>query len=109
MLNKLVALALLPSPPAAAAQGLPHYQPQQHVSGLIRDYGFGLGGALAKWEVAFHQYQPDVGFKDTLPTSDAAFPGLVSYQADLGFDGGEPAITEALSFNETRGYAASMW
>lgn len=78
-----------------------------HVSGLIRNYGFGLGGALAAWERAFRKYEPDISFKDTLPTSDAAFPGLVTYQADLGFDGGEPAITEALSFQETRGYSAS--
>jgi phosphate transport system substrate-binding protein len=32
---------------------------------------------------------------------------LVTFQADLGVDGGEPAITEALSFFETRGYQAS--
>jgi phosphate transport system substrate-binding protein len=85
----------------------PAYVPQGHVSGLIRNYGFGLGGALKAWESAFRKYQPSVTFSDTLPTSDAAFPGLVTYQADLGFDGGEPAITEALSFQETRGYSAS--
>jgi phosphate transport system substrate-binding protein len=78
------------------------------VAGKIRNYGFGLGGALAKWEEAFRRYQPDVTFDDVLPTSDAAFPGLVTRQADLGFDGGEPAITEALSFYETRGYPASF-
>jgi phosphate transport system substrate-binding protein len=107
MVYKLAAFALLSVSVSATAENLPSYKPRQHVSGLIRDYGFGLGGALAKWEEAFRKYQPDVHFKDTLPTSDAAFPGLVTYQADLGFDGGEPAITEALSFNETRGYAAS--
>jgi phosphate transport system substrate-binding protein len=108
MKHKILALALLPlACRAAAAEGLPQYTPERHVSGQIRNYGFALGGALAKWEEAFHKHQPDVTFRDTLPTSDAAFPGLVTYQADLGFDGGEPAITEALSFNETRGYAAS--
>ncbi|HZU65339.1 MAG TPA: substrate-binding domain-containing protein [Novosphingobium sp.] len=100
----LVAAAL---PVAAPAQDMPQYVPQAQVSGEIRDYGFGLGGVLAQWEAAFRAFQPHVTFKDTLPTSDAAFPGLVTYQADLGIDGGEPAITEALSFWETRGYAAS--
>lgn len=102
------ALLLAAAPAAGAADRLPDYQPEARVSGVIRNYGFGLGGVLAKWEEAFRKYQPDVTFKDTLPTSDAAFPGLVTYQADLGFDGGEPAITEALSFWETRGYAASF-
>ncbi len=83
------------------------YVPGTQVSGTIRNYGFALGGVLQKWEEAFRKVQPGVEFKDTLPTSDAAFPGLVTYQADLGPNGGEPAITEALSFWETRGYAAS--
>lgn len=73
----------------------------------VRIYGFALGGVLQRWEEAYHATHPDVDFVNTLPTSDAAFPGLVTYQADLGTDGGEPAITEALSFWETRGYAAS--
>lgn len=95
--------------PALAADPLTAtaYAPQQQVSGVIRNYGFALGGVLQKWEAEFAKRQPGVSFKDTLPTSDAAFPGLVTYQADLGPDGGEPAITEALSFWETRGYAAS--
>lgn len=93
---------------ARAADPLPVYQPQGQVSGTIRNYGFGLGGVLKQWEDAFRKIQPGVTFNDTLPTSDAAFPGLVTYQADLGVDGGEPAITEALSFWETRGYAASF-
>ncbi|MDB5679504.1 substrate-binding domain-containing protein [Sphingomonas bacterium] len=100
--------------PAAAmrADDTPAYSPETQVSGEIRNYGFGMGGShlgslLGQWEDAFEKLQPGVTFKDTLPTSDAAFPGLVTYQADLGFDGGEPAITEALSFYETRGYPAT--
>lgn len=101
-------LGLSVAAPQARAADLPSYRPEQQVSGVIRDYGFGLGGVLAQWEDAFRKIQPGVTFKDTLPTSDAAFPGLVTYQADLGFDGGEPAITEALSFYETRSYPASF-
>ena len=106
-----LALQLLVAASAHAAGAAPApalaYRPQAQVSGPIRNYGFGLGGALAAWERAFRKYHPGITFKDTLPTSDAAFPGLVTDQADLGFDGGEPAITEALSFYETRGYPAS--
>ena len=91
----------------AAVAAAPRYTPEAQVSGLIRNYGFGLGGALKAWETAFQKYEPGVTYSDTVPTSDAAFPGLVTYQADFGFDGGEPAITEALSFYETRGYPAS--
>ena len=104
----LVAAALAAIPiQAQATVPRAHYVPEAQVSGLIRNYGFGLGGALKLWESAFQKYQPNVRFSDTLPTSDAAFPGLVTYQADLGFDGGEPAITEELSFQETRGYQES--
>ena len=104
----LAAAVMCAASARAKAAPLPTYEPNIHVEGLIRNYGFGLGGALKSWESAFLKYQPNVRFTDTLPTSDAAFPGLVTYQADLGFDGGEPAITEALSFNETRGYAPSF-
>lgn len=104
----LLAAALLASSvPAEAASHQDQFHSESAVSGLIRNYGFGLGGALKSWEVAFRKYQPNVRFADTLPTSDSAFPGLVTYQADLGFDGGEPAITEELSFQETRGYHES--
>lgn len=87
-----------------AAPTVPQTQPAKQV---IRIYGFALGGVLQQWEDAYKARHPEVEFVNTLPTSDAAFPGLVTYQADLGTDGGEPAITEALSFWETRGYAAS--
>ena len=109
----VAALAVVtPLSAASADDRLPTYTPETMVRGEIRDYGFGLGqhgsgSLLEQWEDAFKRLQPGIRFKDTLPTSDAAFPGLVTYQADLGFDGGEPAITEALSFFETRGYPAS--
>ena len=83
---------------------LPPYKAQQPVSGTIRNYGFGLGGVLKLWEDAFTAIHSGVRFIDTLPTSDAAIPALVTGVADLGPDGGEPAITEALSFFEVYGY-----
>jgi phosphate transport system substrate-binding protein len=104
-----VADAASPLPGAAAfdLDELPAYASQQAVSGVIRSYGFGLGGVLEKWQEGFRKIHPDVTFDNTLPTSDAAFPALVTRVTDLGPDGSEAAITEALSFFETRGYHAS--
>ncbi|WP_222926952.1 PstS family phosphate ABC transporter substrate-binding protein [Sphingomonas gilva] len=86
---------------------LPTYVAQQQVSGSIRSYGFGLGGVLERWQAAFKKLHPGVTFDNTLPTSDAAFPALVTNVTDLAPNGGEPAITEWLSFYETHGYHAS--
>jgi phosphate transport system substrate-binding protein len=56
------------------------------------------------WEEGFRRFQPNVTFADTFITSDAAIPALVTGATDLAPDGGEPAITEELSFFETYGY-----
>jgi phosphate transport system substrate-binding protein len=98
--------------PFAAAQdpdlsALPKYQPAQQVSGKIRNFGFGFAGVVKIWEQQFQQYQPGITFDDHFPTSDAAFPALVTGVTDLAPDGGEPAITETLSFFETFGYHAT--
>ncbi|PKB19025.1 phosphate transport system substrate-binding protein [Novosphingobium kunmingense] len=103
-LARLAALSLLAT--AATVEAEP-YQPGEKVSGVIRSFGFGLGGVYLKWQEAFRRHQPDVTFENSLPTSDAAFPALVTRVTDLGPNGGEPAIVEALSFFETHGYHAS--
>jgi len=108
-----VAVAPAAEPAAAKAKlhwnldDLPAYVPQQKVSGKIRSYGFAFGGVLEKWQRDFHRFHPEVTFENTLPTSDAAFPALVTRVTDLAPNGGEPALTESLSFFETRGYHAS--
>jgi len=95
------------SPCAASSfdlSGLPRYEPQQQVAGTIRNFGFGLGGVLKLWEEGFRRFHPGIAFDDKLPTSDAAIPALVTGVTDLGPDGGEPALTEALAFFEVYGY-----
>lgn len=92
---------------AFSLDDLPPYAPQLTVTGTIRSYGFGLGGVLEQWQKGFQKSHPDVVFDNNLPTSDAAFPALVTRVTDLGPNGSEPAITESLSFFETRGYHAS--
>jgi len=86
---------------------LPNYVPEVQVSGTIRSYGFGFGGILVKWQEEFKRFHPGIQFENTLPTSDAAFPALITYSTDLAPNGSEPAITETLGFYETRGYHVS--
>ena len=80
------------------------YSARQKVAGTIRNFGGGFAGLMKSWEVSFRNVQPDVRFDDHLETSDAAFPALVTGAADLGPDGGEPALTETLSFLEVHGH-----
>jgi len=103
-LTLFVAAASLGTHAEFRAADLPAYQPEQQVSGTIRNFGFGLGGVLKLWEDEFRKIHPGVAFVDNLPTSDAAIPALVTGVTDLAPDGGEPAITEALSFFEVYGY-----
>jgi phosphate transport system substrate-binding protein len=103
----LCAFAMLAAAAPASADlqtDLPQYKAERHVAGTIRNFGFGLGGVLKLWEQAFAKLQPEIRFDDKLPTSDAAIPALVTGAADLAPDGGEPAITETLSFYESFGY-----
>jgi phosphate transport system substrate-binding protein len=87
---------------------LPAYAPPaERVSGVIRNYGNGYAGVLKQWEEGFRKFCPGVSFADTLPTSDAAFPALITGVADLAPDGSEPALTETLAFFEVYGYHAT--
>jgi len=89
---------------APASETLPDYSPGEPLAGVIRNYGNGWAGMLQKWEDGFRQYHPEVRFEDTLPTSDAAFPALITGVTDLAPNGSEPALTETLGFYEVYGY-----
>jgi len=105
----LLALAVLPLGRGAEFDltALPAYAPEQRVAGVIRNYGNGYAGVLKQWEEAFRRHHPDIRFQDTLPTSDAAFPALITGVTDLAPDGSEPIITETLGFFEVYGYHAT--
>src|SRR6266545_5102894 len=89
---------------AGVLDGLPHYQPEQKVSGTIRSFGYSLGGMMPIWEEGFRKYQPNVRFEDKFPSGDVAIAGLVSGVADLGPQGRELVLTEYLAFFETFHY-----
>ena len=66
--------------------GLPEYQPQQRVSGTIRQWGNNYikdSPLVNVWENGFRKYHPDIRFKDNLSSSAVAFPGLIAGVADL--------------------------
>ena len=83
---------------------LPPYQPQQRVSGTIRNFGYSLGGMMPLWEEGFRKYHPDIRFEDKFPSGDVAIAGLVSGVADLGPQGRELVLSEYLAFYETFHY-----
>ena len=103
----VLAAASIAAQAAYDSSELAYYKAQAKVTGEIRNYGFGFGGLLKIWEEAFRKHHPDASFKDVLITSDAAFPAMVTGVTDLAPDGGEPALTEWLSFYETYGYHAT--
>jgi phosphate transport system substrate-binding protein len=66
---------------------LPEYQPQQQVSGVIRQWGsnyFQQGGLGKAWEEGFRKHQPNIKFADDLKTTLSAIPGLTFGLSDIG-------------------------
>ncbi len=66
--------------------GLPDYQPEQIVSGTIREWGsnyFADSNLNDYWEAAFHKFQPGVKFDVHMRTALEAAPALVTGVADL--------------------------
>lgn len=94
---------------AACARGVSGQTPGD-VAGSgrrIRFYGSAVGGLIENLQSAFGKQNPEITFKNTLPSSDTAMPALITHVTDLAPNGGEPSITETLGFFETRGYHVS--
>ncbi len=65
---------------------LPRYQPEQRVSGTIRQWGLNYiadSGLVDRWEEGFRAHQPEVAFDDHLQSSILGVPGLYTGVADL--------------------------
>jgi phosphate transport system substrate-binding protein len=66
--------------------GLPEYQPEQPVSGTIREWGdnyFADSYLNQYWEEGFHKYQPGVHFDYNMKSALLALPALSTGVADL--------------------------
>jgi phosphate transport system substrate-binding protein len=86
--------------------GLPHYKPEQQVTGTLRIFGNNYIGdsPLAKyWEDAFRTFQPGVTFKYYLPSAAVAIPGLYFDLADLGVNH-MPSFYDDLAHVRIKGY-----
>ncbi|SDR90327.1 substrate-binding domain-containing protein [Opitutus sp. GAS368] len=85
----LLAAALLATPCVlSAADDLPDYRPQVHVTGVLRGCGNPQMAALMKrWETGFKRLQPDVQFADDLKSSASGLYGLDMRTADLALLG----------------------
>ena len=99
--------SILASAAVGGENGLLPYEPGPPLSGVIRLHGSGFAGLIKRWEAGFRAFHPGVTFEDTLPTSDAAFPALITGVADLAPNGSEPALTETLAFYEVHGHHAT--
>jgi len=87
--------------------GLPPYQPQQRVTGTIRQWGnnYIQDSPLVKvWEQEFQKFHPEVRFADNLSSSSVAFPGLIAGVADLA-PMGRRALWDELKGFEREGAA----
>ena len=66
---------------------LPHYKPEQQISGVIRMVGsnYVADGHIGEyWEKGFQKYHPGITFKYTLKTPSAAVHALYLGVSDLG-------------------------
>jgi phosphate transport system substrate-binding protein len=86
---------------------LPHYKPEQKVSGTIRMWGsnYFTDSPLADyWTQEFQKYQPDVKFALHLKTTLHAIPGLIFGMSDIGPMGRQITWDELLSYQRERNH-----
>jgi len=86
---------------------LPHYKPEQKVSGTIRMWGsnYFTDSPLADyWVEEFGKYQPDVQFALHLKTTLHAIPGLIFGMSDIGPMGRQITWDELLSYQRERNH-----
>jgi phosphate transport system substrate-binding protein len=86
---------------------LPHYKPEQKVSGTIRMWGsnYFTDSPLADyWIQEFRKYQPDVKFALHLKTTLHAIPGLIFGMSDIGPMGRQITWDELLSYQRERNH-----
>ena len=86
---------------------LPHYKPEQKVSGTIRMWGsnYFTDSPLADyWIEEFQKYQPDVKFALHLKTTLHAIPGLIFGMSDIGPMGRQITWDELLSYQRERNH-----
>jgi len=99
-----------PTPEQAALAGLPHYQPQQSVSGTIRLWGHGapvldfMRMLVKSWEEGFARYQPGVKFEYDMYGTASAMGALYAGRGDIAILGQEIYPFEVTAFEQVKHY-----
>ena len=98
------------SPEDRAIEALPHYQPQQVVSGTIRLWGHGapvldfMGMLVKSWEDGFAKYQPGVKFEYDMYGTASAMGALYTGKGDIAILGQEIYPFETAAFQQVKHY-----
>lgn len=98
------------SPEDHAINGLPHYQPQEQVSGTIRLWGHGapvldfMGMLVKSWEEGFAKYQPGVKFEYDMYGTASAMGALYAGKGDIAILGQEIYPFETVAFQQAKHY-----
>jgi phosphate transport system substrate-binding protein len=98
------------SPEGRAINGLPHYQPQEQVSGTIRLWGHGapvldfMGMLVKSWEEGFEKYQPGVKFEYDMYGTASAMGALYTGKGDIAILGQEIYPFETVAFQQVKHY-----
>jgi phosphate transport system substrate-binding protein len=85
--------------------GLPHYVPEQQVSGTLRIYGnnYISDSPLGAWWMdGFRKHQPGITFDNYLKSAAIALPGLYFGLADLGLNH-QPSFYDLLGYLRIHG------
>jgi phosphate transport system substrate-binding protein len=98
------------SPEDRAINSLPHYQPQEQVSGTIRLWGHGapvldfMGMLVKSWEEGFAKYQPGVRFEYDMYGTASAMGALYTGKGDIAILGQEIYPFETVAFQQVKHY-----
>jgi phosphate transport system substrate-binding protein len=98
------------SPEQQALNGLPHYRPQEQVSGTIRLWGHGapvldfMGMLVKSWEEGFQKYQPGVKFEYDMYGTASAMGALYAGKGDIAILGQEIYPFEVAAFEQVKHY-----
>src|SRR5580692_1464972 len=97
-------------PEHRALTGLPHYKPQEAVSGTIRLWGHGapvldfMGMLVKSWEEGFQRFQPGVRFEYDMYGTASAMGALYAGKGDIAILGQEIYPFETTAFEQVKHY-----
>jgi phosphate transport system substrate-binding protein len=95
---------------AGVVASMPHYVPQQQVSGVIRVSGHGsakipwMRQLLAAWEKDFQRFQPGITLEYRMYGTSSAIPALYNGVADVAILGEEIDPAAVRTFERVRHY-----